>query len=112
MTKTANQIARLGHEHLDEVTDMLMRAFEGDPLMEYLFPGNSAESRHALMRFSCLVRFELKWPLLRFFESGHIVGKGCAHRIPLHSSLIKNSSLNHMKAKFVHAPARFVLMMF
>ena len=74
MTIIPNQIARLGHEHLDEVTLMLTRAFEGDPLMDFLFPGNSTESRHALMRFSCLVRLELAWPLLGFLESGRIFG--------------------------------------
>lgn len=74
MTKTTNQITRLGHEHLDEVTHMLTRALEGDPLMDFLFPGNSAESRHALMRFSCLVRLELAWPLLGYLESGRIFG--------------------------------------
>ncbi|MFA9406288.1 MAG: hypothetical protein ACERKX_10805 [Anaerolineales bacterium] len=74
MTIIPNQIARLGHEHLDEVTLMLTRSFEGDPLMDFLFPGNSTESRHALMRFSCLVRLELAWPLLGFLESGRIFG--------------------------------------
>jgi hypothetical protein len=29
------------------------------------------------MRFSCLVRLELAWPLLGFLKSGRIIGKVC-----------------------------------
>jgi len=74
MSHRAGPVSNPGPEHLDKDTEMLTRAFDGDPLMEHLFPGNSVESRRALMRLACHMRLELSWPLKGCWDDKRICG--------------------------------------
>lgn len=61
-------ITTLSRADLDDAVDALADAFAGGPLMAYVFgPATAPPPRagvEAIMRFGCLVRLELGWPLL------------------------------------------------
>lgn len=61
-------ITTLSRAELDDAVDALTDAFAGGPLMAHVFAAAAAppprEGVAAIMRFGCLVRLELGWPLL------------------------------------------------
>jgi GNAT superfamily N-acetyltransferase len=70
----------LVREDIDAAASMLARAFENDPLMKTFFsdaPIPEDVARQELFRFSCLVRYELGWPLVGLVEDGRICGAAC-----------------------------------
>ncbi len=70
-------VVQIPRSRLEEAVGVLAAAFEPDPLMNYIFAGQGpayADSLRQLMRFACLVRFDLDWPLLGVEDSGRLVG--------------------------------------
>lgn len=74
------QIAELTRQALEPASAVLGRAFDGDPLMRAFFSNTllpAEQARLELYRFSCLVRFELGWPLLGVVEGGRVCAVAC-----------------------------------
>ena len=79
---------------------MLSRAFDGDPLMRTFFSNSSIpadQARLKLFGFSCLVRFELRWPLLGVVDDGRVCGVACVSYPEFPGWTEK---LEHINAKF------------
>jgi ribosomal protein S18 acetylase RimI-like enzyme len=77
MNDTGVRIEDLGEDRFEDAARVLARSFIGDPLMDYLFPGEERAQfpkRLALMRFACKVRLDLDWPLFGVAEGGIVRG--------------------------------------
>jgi GNAT superfamily N-acetyltransferase len=77
MAGESKSIIDVSSDRLEEVTALLADAFHPDPLMRYIFEGATAaygDCLRELMRFACLVRVHLKWPLLGVEEDARLVG--------------------------------------
>ena len=61
-----------------EAAEVLALAFEDDPFIRYLFPGQADISRvRQLFHFICESRLELEWPLIGTASEGKLTGVAC-----------------------------------
>ena len=77
MAERSSEVIDIPRHRLDEAVEVLAQAFEDDPAMHYLLGPSFVsylESRDALLRFSCLVRLELDWPLIGVEADGSLAG--------------------------------------
>ena len=77
MTERSSEVIDIPRHRLDEAVEVLVQAFEDDPAIHYLLEPSLVsylKSRDALLRFSCLVRLELEWPLIGVEADGRLAG--------------------------------------
>lgn len=77
--KKKTGITELSHKCLEEASHVLARAFENDPMVNYVLGKHTPEQRRAYFAYMCELHCDLEWPVLGYLDHSKLAGLVCVN---------------------------------